>query len=273
MRTMTRAHPAATARRASNSRTWQMVARAGLAARGVIYLLIGWVAILVALGQSGKEADQRGALQLLASKPYGQVSLWLLCIGFAAYALWRLSEAAFGVTGDGNGAGPRLKSLGRAVIYGSLAVTTFSVISGSSRSQSGQQQDWTARLMHHPGGRWAAGIVGAAVVIAGLILVTEGVRHKFEKYLRMEQMSRTTRRTVHWLGTIGTVARGLVLALAGVLVIEAAVQYKASKAGGLDVALHTLRNQPFGKYLLIAAGLGLIIFGLYGLCEARWRKV
>jgi sulfite exporter TauE/SafE len=99
------------------------------------------------------------------------------------------------------------------------------------------------------------------------------VRHKFEKYLRTAQMSRTTRRTVHWLGTIGTVARGLVFALAGALVIEAAVQYKASKAGGPDVALHTLRNQPFGRYLLIAAGLGLIIFGLYGLCEARWRKV
>jgi hypothetical protein len=263
----------ATARRASDSRPAQLLARAGLVARGVIYLLIGWVAILVALGHSGKEADQRGALQLLAGKPYGLVSLWLLGIGFAAYALWRLSEAAFGVTGDGNGAGPRLKSLVRAVIYAFFAVTTFSVIGGSSKSQAGQERDLSARVMHSSGGRWLVGLVGAAVVIAGLVLVFEGVRHKFEKYLNMSQMSYRTRRIVHWLGTIGTVARGLVFALAGALVVEAAVQSKPSKARGLDEALHTLRNQPFGKVALIVAAIGLIIFGVYGLCEARWRKV
>ena len=95
-----------TARRASNSPAAHFLARAGLTARGVIYILVGWVAVLVALGQSSREADQQGALQLLAGKPYGLVSLWLLGIGFAAYALWRLSEAAFGVTGERPGAGP-----------------------------------------------------------------------------------------------------------------------------------------------------------------------
>src|SRR5450432_3730256 len=104
----------ARARRASDSRPAQYLARAGLTARGVIYILIGWVAIQLALGQTSQEADQRGALQLLARQPFGLVLLWLVGIGFACYALWRLSEAAFGVTGDGNGAGPRLKSLARA---------------------------------------------------------------------------------------------------------------------------------------------------------------
>ena len=99
------------ARRAANSPAVRALARAGLAARGIIYVLIGWVAILLAVGQSSREADQEGALQLLAGKPYGMVSLWLLGIGFVGYALWRFSEAAFGVTGEGNGAGPRLKSL------------------------------------------------------------------------------------------------------------------------------------------------------------------
>ena len=95
-----------TARRASDSPGVHVLARAGLIARGVIYILVGWVALLVALGQSSREADQQGALQLLAGKSYGLVSLWLLGIGFAAYALWRLSEAAFGVTGEPPGAGP-----------------------------------------------------------------------------------------------------------------------------------------------------------------------
>ena len=150
------------ARRASDSPAAHALARAGLTARGVIYILIGWVAVLVALGRSAREADQQGAIQLLASKPYGLVSLWLLGIGFVAYALWRLSEAAFGVTGEGNGAGPRLKSLGRAVVYAGFAVLTFKAISGAqSSSQSRQQQDLTAKVMQHPAGQWLVGIAGA----------------------------------------------------------------------------------------------------------------
>jgi hypothetical protein len=103
--------------------------------------------------------------------------------------------------------------------------------------------------------------------------VSEGIRRKFLKYLQLSQMSPRTRRLVERLGMIGTAARGAVFALAGVLVIEAAVTYQPAKAGGIDKALLTLRNQPFGEFLLILAALGLIIFGVYGLCEARWRKV
>jgi hypothetical protein len=249
------------------------LARAGLTARGIIYILIGLIAILVAFGHSAQEADQQGAIQLLAGKPYGLVALWLLAIGFVAYALWRLSEAVFGVTGEGNGAGPRLKSLGRAVIYAGFAVLTFKAISGAHSSQSRQQQDLTAKAMQHPAGQWLVGIVGLIIVIAGLVLVMEGFRRKFMKYLQTAQMSPKTRRVVKLLGTVGTMARGAVFALAGILVIEAAVTHKASKSGGIDKALLTLRNQPFGEVLMLAAALGLLIFGVYGLCEARWRKV
>jgi uncharacterized protein DUF1206 len=261
------------ASRAADSPAAHLLARAGLTARGVIYLLVGWVAVLVALGRSSREADQQGALQLLAGKPYGLVSLWLLGLGFAAYALWRLSEVAFGVTGEPPGAGPRLISLGRTVVYASLSYLTFSVISGSSRSQSRQQQDVTATVMQHGYGRWLVGVAGLIVVIIGLVLVGQGVRRKFMKYLRTRQMSPRTRRVVKWLGTIGTVARGLVFALAGALVIDAAVTHKASESGGIDKALLTLRNQPLGEFLMLIAALGLVIFGVYGLCEARWRRV
>jgi hypothetical protein len=267
------AHVSASARRVSDSPAAHALARAGLIARGIIYILIGWVAILVALGQSSRQADQQGALQLLAAKPYGLVSLWLLGIGFAAYALWRLSEAAFGVTGEGSGAGPRLKSLARAVIYAGFAYLTFNMISGAHGSQTGQQQDLTAKVMHHPGGRWLVGIVGLIIVIAGLALVVEGLRRKFMKHLQTARMSPQTRRIVERLGQTGTAARGAVFALAGVLVIEAAVTYNPAKAGGIDKALHTLRNQPLGEFLLILAAVGLVVFGIYALCEARWREV
>src|SRR5580700_6996443 len=179
MRSTTIRRGGAEARQASDSPAAHGLARAGLVARGVIYILLGWVAILVALGHGSHEADQQGALQLLAGKPYGTVSLWLLGIGFAAYALWRLSEAAFGVTGDRNGAGPRLKSAARAVIYAGFAYLTLQVISGAQGSQARQQQDATAKVMQHPGGRWLVGIVGLIIVVIGLALIIEGLRRKF----------------------------------------------------------------------------------------------
>ena len=249
------------------------VARAGLVARGVIYLLIGWIALMLAAGRGNGEADQRGALRTLATKPYGSLMLWALAVGFAAYALWRFSEVIWGVAGEGKGAGPRIKSGVRGVVYAFFALTTVSVLHGSGSSQARTQQDASARVMQHSGGRWAVGIVGAVVVVVGLSLMVEGLRRKFLKTLRTDEMGSRTRRIVVALGVIGTTARGIIFALAGALVIEAAKTFNPAKARGLDEALRTLRNQPYGAALLGLAALGLIIFGLYGLCEARWRRV
>jgi hypothetical protein len=105
------------------------------------------------------------------------------------------------------------------------------------------------------------------------VLAVEGIRRKFLKYLRTWQMSPRTRKLVEWLGVIGTTARGVVFALAGILIVDAAVTHQPAKSGGIDRALLTLRDQPFGQVLLLLAALGLLIFGVYGLCEARWRKV
>jgi Domain of Unknown Function (DUF1206) len=249
------------------------VARAGLVARGVIYLLIGWVALMLAIGHSNQELDQRGALQTLAGKHYGSTALWALVVGFAAYALWRFSEAIWGVTGEGNGAGPRIKSAVRGVVYAFFALTTVSVLHGSDSSQAASQQDVTARVMKHSGGRWVIGVVGAIVLIVGLTLILEGLRRKFLKTLRTDEMSHRTRSVVVALGTVGTTARGIIFALAGWLVIDAAKTFNPVKARGLDEALRTLRSESYGAALLGLAALGLIVFGLYGLCEARWRRV
>lgn len=261
------------ARRASDSPAARALARVGLAARGVIYVLIGWLAIEVALGHSSQQPSQQGALQLLASKSYGLVTLWLLGIGFIGYSLWRLSEAAFGVTGEGNGAGPRVKSLVRGIVYAFLAYLTFQVISGAGGNQTHKQQDLTAKVMHHTGGQWLVGLVGLIILIVGLTLVAEGLKRKFMKYLRTGEMSRRTRQIVERLGMIGTTARGVVFAIVGALIIDAAVTFSPKKSGGLDKALLTLRHQAFGEFLLLIVAVGVLIFGVYGLCEARWRRV
>ena len=147
------------------------------------------------------------------------------------------------------------------------------MISGTDRSQAGRQQDITATAMQHTAGRVLVGVVGLAIVACAVALVVEGARKKFMKYLDTARMSPRTRRFVEVLGMTGTIARGLVFALVGVLVIDAAVTHKAAESGGIDKALLTLRDQPFGEFLVLLAAAGLIIFGVYGLCEARWRKV
>jgi hypothetical protein len=249
------------------------IARGGLAARGVIYLLVGWVALLLAFGRGRGEANQRGALRALADEPYGAVGLWVLVVGFAAYALWRISEAFLGVTGEGAGAGVRAKSACCGIAYAFLAVTTVSVLSGSRQSQGSTEQSETARVMSHVGGRWAIALLGLIVVVIGIALIVDGLRRSFVKTLRVEQMSISTRRIVVGLGLIGATARGAVFVLAGGLVIDAAVTFDPAKARGLDEALQTLRDQPYGAILLTVTALGLLIFGLYGLFEARWRNV
>jgi hypothetical protein len=250
-----------------------VLARSGLVARGVLYILLGVVAILVAFGATSQPANQQGALQLLAGKPYGVFMLWLLALGFVAYALWRLSDAWFGLSARPTSTLGRLKPLGPAVVYASFAYLTFKILLGRQGSEVHQQQDLTARAMHYPAGRWLVGIAGLAVVVVGAALAIQGLRRRFMKQLNTRQMSARTRRLVKLLGTIGTTARGVVIALAGVLVIDAAIRYKSQQSGGIDKALLTLRGQPFGEVLMLLAALGLLAFGLYGLAEARWREV
>ncbi len=159
------------------------------------------------------------------------------------------------------------------MIYAGFAYLTFQVISGTQGSQARKQQDFTAKAMQHPGGRWPVGIAGLIIVIIGLVLVMEGIRRKFMKYLLTSQMTPRTRRIVRMLGTIGTIARGVVVALVGILVIDAAISHNPATSGGIDRALLTLRNQPAGPVLLVLVALGLVVFGLYGLREARWRRI
>ena len=260
-------------RKASGSPAMTVAARIGLAARAFVYLVIGWLAFQIVLGRTRQQANQKGALADIAKHSYGVVLLWLLAVGFAAYALWRLSQVAFGVAGEGMKAGPRVQSAVRAVVYAALSVTTFAFIAGRSRQGQDQQQETaTAKLMRHGYGRWLVGLVGLIVVIVGVAMIVEGVTRKFETQLKMSELRGGTRKAVVGLGVVGTAARGVVFAVAGGLVVDAAITFDASKSTGLDGALRTLAAQSYGPVLLGVLAVGLIAFGLYGFAAARWAK-
>ncbi len=259
-------------RDAADSRPLGWAARLGLTARGVVYLLMGLLAVLVARGATA-EVDQKGALAQVVARPFGELLVAVMAAGFAGYALWRLSEAAFGVSREGRRVGPRVQSLGRGLVYVGLALSAVALLRGSQTSQATQQQTLTARTMEQPGGRWLVAAIGVVILGVGLALVAEGVRLRFMRYFPVGALSPGVRHAVRVLGAVGTVARGLVFALTGGLVVVAAWTYDPAKASGLDGALKTLRDQPFGPLLLTVAGAGLVAFGLYGLAEARYRRV
>lgn len=266
---------ASAASAAARSPWLHRLARLGLAARGVTYLVIGVLAVQVALGEN-RETDQNGALLTVARQPFGTVLLWLLALGFAGYAAWRFTEVALGETGGDPGAKGRLKSLVRGLAYASLCFTTVSLLTGTGNASGGsarQNVTLTARAMQHSGGRVLVGVIGAVLIGVGAMLVVEGVRRKFEKHLRMAQMSATTRTVVEKLGMFGTAARGLVFALAGFFLIAAAISFEPRKARGLDGALKSLARSDAGPWLLGVVALGLVAFGIYGLAEARYRRV
>ncbi|MGC5410415.1 DUF1206 domain-containing protein, partial [Streptomyces sp. DT225] len=190
------------ARRAGNSTAVEAAGRAGFVARGVIYFLVGLLALRIAFndgdgkGGGGKQADRGGALAEIAQKPFGHVLLWVLGIALVGMALWRLSEAAFGAAGpDGHKATKRLASGGRAVFYAFVAYSVLSFAAGDTGSGSGKgdarSQDVTARALDLPGGRWIVGAAGVGIACAGLWIAGRAALRKFHKHLRMGAMSRT----------------------------------------------------------------------------------
>jgi Domain of Unknown Function (DUF1206) len=252
------------------------LARAGLAARGVIYVLIGIIAVQIAVTGSRQQADRDGAVRLVAKTPFGSLLLWLLVIGFAGMTLWRLSEAIWGTNEQGgHKAGMRLANLGRAVVY---AVVTYGILKfalgiGQPSSSDQQSQDLTATALKHPGGKVIVFIVGVVVVIAGLALAYQAFKKKFLKHLRLGTASPATRKVVTWLGQIGGVARGVVFGTVGVFLIIAAKDAQPQQAKGIDSALRALAHTALGPWLLVVVALGLVVFGVYSWCEARWRAV
>lgn len=252
------------------------LARAGLVARGVMYGLIGVIAVQIALGDAHQQADRSGALRLVAASSVGNVMLWLLVIGFAGLTLWRLSEAALGGPGsDARKPGGRLLCLVKALIYAAVtySIAQYALGLGAPSSTNQQSQDLTATALRHPGGQAAVVVAGIIMVGAGVYLAVEAYRRKFLRDMRVGSASASTRKLVTRVGQVGGVARGVVFVTVGVFLVVAAVDARPSQAKGIDSALRTLARTPFGPWLLAFVAIGLVLFGVYSCCEARWRQV
>lgn len=258
--------------RARHSDLLKHGARVGLAAYGVVHLLIAWIALQVAWSGGG-DASSSGALRTLADQPFGRAMLWITVLGLAALVLWQLGTAVWGYASH-DGAErmrKRLGAVGRVVVYGTLAVSALKIAAGSGggSGSDSKEEGATADLLTAPAGRVLVVAVGIAIIAVGVRQVHRGVTESFTHDLEAGATSGDSGSAVVILGRVGYVAKGVAIGVVGILFGWAAVSYDPSKAGGLDDALTTLRDQPFGPYLLTAVALGLGAFGLY--CFA-WAK-
>lgn len=264
-----------TASRAADSKPLEYLARAGFVCYGVIHLLFAWVAMQVAVGRPSAEGDQSGALQSLAGQPFGRAMVVVVIVGMVALAVWQAFEAVIGESGERDRAAVAERVINgvRAIVYLWLAWIGVRVVRGANASQADRQQRGATDLMDSAGGRWLVGLIGVAVIGVGVGLLVYGVKKKFVKRLNTAQMTPTVYRTTTRLGLVGYSAKGVAYAIAGVLVVIAAVTYDPDKARGLDSALKTLAGQPYGPWLLGLIALGIAGFGVYCFAQARYRKV
>ena len=261
------------AQRAESSEPVEWLARLGLLSRGVVWLTVGFLAAQVALGNQ-KRADKNGALAAIKDKPFGELLLVVLVIGFVGYAAWRLLEGAVGHRTEDDDRKrwvKRLASLFRGGIYLFLAGSTAKfLVSGGGNDKT---KPLTARVMSHTGGRTLVLAIGAGLVVGGLVMAFRGLRQKFEDLVDQSRMPDGLPAVTRVVGTVGLVSRGLLFALVGWFLLDAAARFDPAQAKGLDASLKTLAHQPYGRVALFAGAVGLLAFALWSWIEAAYRKL
>lgn len=265
----------ASASRAANSSLLEALARAGFIGYGIVHLLFAWLALQIAFGKPAGDGDQSGALRTLAAQPLGKFLVIAVSVGLLAMAIWQALEAAVGHREDQGRERvlERIGSVGRTIFYLYFAWTAFKVFKDANSSSADKQEALTARTMDSTGGRWLVGLAGLVLAGIGVGMIIYGLVKRFEKHLRTGELDPKVRQLVRRLGVAGYVAKGTAYALAGLLVIIAAVRYDPDKARGLDAALRTLRDQSYGPLLLALIALGIAAFGVFCFVQSRYRKV
>jgi hypothetical protein len=248
--------------------------RLGFAAKGTLTILVGGLALRHALGQGGALTGQGGAIRALRDEPFGKWGLLVLAGGLGAYALWMFLAAFVDPERKGTripGIAERLGFFVTGIGYAALAYGGFRLLLGDPRS--GATLDELAAIVLTPVlGRWLVGLAGAAVVTAGILQLRLGVTAGFRRNLRPE-LTPWFRVITLVSGSLGYMALGALSFLVGVSLVRVALEYDPSEAAGWDEALGLLSTIGEGTWALVAAAVGLILYGLYFVLLVRAKAL
>lgn len=264
-------------KKASYSPLMEKLARVGYGVRGLLYIMMGFLALQVTFGKGGSPTDMKGAIAELGKQPGGLIILWVILIGLVSYSLWGVVRAVFDPLHKGHdtkGLLARGGFLFSAVSYALLIPGTYGIISGAgSASSGGASQQSLAKIMASPMGHWVIGLIGLAVIASGVQQISKGFNNSFDKQFETYAMSAEEVKISTQLGRFGTATRGLIFALIGGLMVLAVYYSNPNQAIGIDTVLKTILSQPFGIWLLGIVALGLIAFGIYSMLSAAWFRL
>jgi hypothetical protein len=238
-------------------------ARLGYAANGLLHLLIAWIGIQLALTERSETADQSGAFQTLAATAAGQVALWATGGGLILLALWQLTEAVVRRTW-----GVRAKSVAKAVVYAVIAFGAIGAAQGGRTESTRQTRDLTRSLLNRSMGLVLVALVGVIVLVVAGYHVYKGWTARF-----LHDLAEHPPSWVIGLGRYGYIAKGVALAMVGLLFIVAAVRQRASESTGLDGAMRTLMDLPGGRVPLFLVAAGFAAYALYSGARARYARL
>ena len=264
--------PTAAVDAAQDSPLFRLAARVGYVVLGLVHVIIGLIAASIAVGSGGGRADQSGAMEQIERVPFGVVVLWVIVLGLVALGVWQVTEAFLERDPDPKRRwGHRAKELGTAVAYFAIAGTALVVALGGRSDSSESTRTLSARLLAEPAGVGLLVVIGLLVLGIGIAFVVRGIRRSFEKHLSLP--AGKVGSGIRVLGVVGYVAKGVAVAVVGVLFVVAALTHDPEKAGGLDAALKSLAELPFGRVLLWLVGAGLVVYGVYCFARARYARL
>lgn len=266
-----------TAERAHGSDAVERLARVGLAARTLVWFVLGGLVVRLALGQGGgQSADQSGALKSIAGTPLGGLLLVALTLGFLVWALYRLLCAAVGhrdIADVKKRWVHRGKAAAEGLIYLIATATAVRVLTGGRSDSEEQTNSVTAAVMGVTGGRTLVGLAGVAAIAIAAALAWRAVHREHADKLEQFRVPSSLRRPAVTVGVVGLVGRSAVVALVGAFLVDAAVQFEPEQAKGLDASLRAVAEQPFGQALLGLAAVGILGYALWSLIETLWRDL
>ena len=250
--------------------------RFGLVAKGLVYLIVGWLAVQAAIRGGGAGAtDARGAFSSLLRQPYGTVMLAVLAVGLTGYMVWRITQALFNPEREPNdvkGWSKRLFRLGSGIVYGGLAVAAARLLVGV-RSKDRAPSDWTAFVMAQPFGKWLVVIGGVCILGYGVFRIVKAWRGTLKDHLVLDGYAARARSAIVALGRFGQGARGVVFVVMGVFAFFAGLHTNPDEAKGIGETLASIARASYGPFLLGAVAAGLMAYGLFQFVEARYRRI
>lgn len=256
----------------------EKLARVGFAAKGVLYVTLGVLTTLAALGMGGSSGtDSRGAMRTLLDKPFGRPLLAVIALGLVGYAVWRIIEGIKDPEHRGSnakGIALRVGFVGRGIIHLGLAYTAASLALWQRDASGGGQgaKHWTAKVLDWPGGQYLLWAVALGLGAYGIYQLYKAAKAKLNKRLQLGRLTEGSRRFVIGVSRFGIAARGVVFGMIGVLLARAASAEDATQAGGVGESLRAL-GRELGKWPFLAVAVGLIAYGIYEFINAKYRRI